>query len=213
MIDDLVTRGVDEPYRMFTSRAEYRLMLRQDNADRRLTPLAHDLGLIDERRWKGFEAKRQEIGRIGGLLENTHDGSSSLAKILRRPEATWEDVASRLPELGGVSREVAMQVEYDAKYVGYIARQEVEIERQRRLEARRIPSVLDYDAIPHLRQEAREKLARVRPADLAQAGRISGITPADIAVLMIHLSAEKSGGVEAKGRGVMHCGGKIEPGR
>jgi tRNA uridine 5-carboxymethylaminomethyl modification enzyme len=198
MNDDLVTRGVDEPYRMFTSRAEYRLMLRQDNADRRLTPLAHELGLIDERRWNRFEAKRREIERIGGLLENTHDGSLSLAKILRRPEATWADVASRLPELGEVSREVALQVEHDAKYAGYIARQEVEIERQRRLESRRIPSVLAYDAIPHLRQEAREKLSRVRPADLAQAGRISGITPADIAVLMIYLSADGSGGAASE---------------
>ena len=114
-----------------------------------------------------------------------------MAKILRRPESTWKDVAARLPELSGVSREVARQVEYDAKYAGYIARQQVEIERQQRLAARRIPGVLDYNAVPHLRQEAREKLARVRPADLAQAGRISGITPADIAVLMIHLTGDR----------------------
>ncbi|MGA2060681.1 MAG: tRNA uridine-5-carboxymethylaminomethyl(34) synthesis enzyme MnmG [Thermoguttaceae bacterium] len=191
MIDDLVTRGVDEPYRMFTSRAEYRLMLRQDNADRRLTPPAHGLGLIDPQRWNKFQVKQEEIERITELLETTHEGSISLAKILRRPESTWKDLAAKLPELSGVSREVSRQVEYDAKYAGYIARQQVEIERQQRLAARRIPGVLDYNAVLHLRQEAREKLARVRPADLAQAGRISGITPADIAVLMIHLTGDK----------------------
>ncbi|MGA2797396.1 MAG: tRNA uridine-5-carboxymethylaminomethyl(34) synthesis enzyme MnmG [Thermoguttaceae bacterium] len=191
MIDDLVTRGVDEPYRMFTSRAEYRLMLRQDNADRRLTPPAHGLGLVDPQRWNKFQAKQEQIERITELLETTHEGSISLAKILRRPEATWKDVAARLPELSGVSRDVARQVEYDAKYAGYITRQQVEIQRQQRLAARRIPGVLDYSAVLHLRQEAREKLARVRPADLAQAGRISGITPADIAVLMIHLTGER----------------------
>ncbi len=191
MIDDLVTRGVDEPYRMFTSRAEYRLMLRQDNADRRLTPPAYGLGLVDGLRWNKFQAKQQEIERIRELLETTHEGSISLAKMLRRPEATWKDVAARLSELSGVSREVARQVEYDAKYAGYIARQQIEIERQQRLAARRIPGVLDYNTIPHLREEAREKLARVRPADLAQAGRISGITPADIAVLMIHLTGNR----------------------
>ena len=188
MIDDLVTRGVDEPYRMFTSRAEYRLMLRHDNADRRLTPLARELGLIDNERWNRFQVKQQEIERLAGMLEHTHEGSFSLAKILRRPESTWENVLARLPELSGVSREVLLQVEYDAKYSGYIDRQKIDIERQNRLAARRIPSNLDYDTIPHLRQEAREKLAKVRPVDLSQAARISGITPADISVLMIFLS-------------------------
>jgi len=191
MIDDLVTRGVDEPYRMFTSRAEYRLLLRHDNADRRLTPLAHGLGLVDQQRWNKFQDKRQEIDRVAALLEHSHEGSISLAKILRRPESTWENVAARLPELSAVPRDVARQVQYDAKYSGYIARQQVDIERQERLAARRIPNILDYNTVPHLRQEAREKLAKIRPVDLSQAARISGITPADISVLMIHLIGDK----------------------
>jgi tRNA uridine 5-carboxymethylaminomethyl modification enzyme len=191
MLDDLVTRGVDEPYRMFTSRAEYRLLLRHDNADRRLTPLAHGLGLIDQQRWDRLQVKQQEIARLAALLENTHDGSFSLAKILRRPESTWEDISARLPELNAASKEVARQVEYDTKYAGYIARQEIDIERQKRLSTRRIPSVLNYATVPHLRQEAKEKLSKIRPAHLGQASRISGITPADIAVLMIYLEGNR----------------------
>ena len=189
MIDDLVTRGVDEPYRMFTSRAEYRLLLRPDNADRRLTPLAHRLGLVEPRRWERLQAKEAEIARLARLLEATHDGSVSLAKRLRRPETTWEELAAVLPELAAASREAAVQVTYDAKYSGYVARQQIDIDRQQRLAARRIPAGLDYDAVPHLRAEAREKLGRVCPLDLAQAARISGITPADLAVLVIHLEA------------------------
>lgn len=191
MIDDLVTRGVDEPYRMFTSRAEYRLLLRQDNADRRLTSLAHDLGLIDDQRWNKFHTKQQEIDRITGLLSKTHDGSFSLLKILRRTESTWATVLAKLPELSGTSMDVARQVEYDAKYAGYIERQQIDIERQTRLSLRHIPSDLDYNTIPHLRGEAREKLSKIRPVDLAQAERISGITPADIAVVMIFLQRNR----------------------
>jgi tRNA uridine 5-carboxymethylaminomethyl modification enzyme len=187
MIDDLVTRGVDEPYRMFTSRAEYRLLLRADNADRRLTPLAYHLGLVGEDRWQKLQTKEAEIARIAGLLDATHCGSVSLAKMLRRPEVTWEDVVARLPELAAAPRDVVMQVTCDAKYAGYIARQQIDIARQQRLAARRIPAELDYQLVPHLRAEAREKLARVRPTDLAQAGRVSGITPADVTVLLIHI--------------------------
>jgi tRNA uridine 5-carboxymethylaminomethyl modification enzyme len=189
MIDDLVTRGVDEPYRMFTSRAEYRLLLRADNADRRLTPLAGRLGLATEQRCRRLDAKQSEISRVAQLLETAHCGSVSLAKMLRRPEVTWSDVVAQLPELGGVSGEVALQATYDAKYAGYIGRQEIEIARQQRLASRRIPQDFDYGAVSHLRAEAREKLARVRPVDLAQAARISGITPADLSVLMIHLGS------------------------
>jgi tRNA uridine 5-carboxymethylaminomethyl modification enzyme len=187
MIDDLVTRGVDEPYRMFTSRAEYRLLLRPDNADRRLTPVANRLGLVDRRRVERLEAKEAEIARIMRLLESTYCDSASLAKTLRRPEISWTDVVARLPELASVSAESAVQATYDAKYAGYVARQQIDIARQQRLASRHIPDAFDYDAVPHLRAETREKLAQVRPADLAQAARISGITPADLSVLMIHL--------------------------
>lgn len=188
MIDDLVTRGVDEPYRMFTSRAEYRLLLRHDNADRRLTPLGRRIGLVDNARFERLRHKQEEIARVERLLESVRDGRTTLGKLLCRPETTWKDLVARLPELAGVSREVADQVTWDAKYSGYVARQEVEIQRQRRLAARRIPADFDFSRVDHLRVEAREKFARVRPLDLAQAGRISGITPADLAVLLVHLS-------------------------
>jgi tRNA uridine 5-carboxymethylaminomethyl modification enzyme len=187
MIDDLVTRGVDEPYRMFTSRAEYRLLLRADNADRRLTPRAKAIGLVDEARWTQFQRKQREIERITKLLQNTHEGSFSLEKILRRPETTWEEMIGKLPDLISTPQQVAMQVMYDTKYAGYLARQQIEIERGRRLVDKRIPHDFDYADVCHLRQEAREKFARVQPMNLAQASRISGVTPADLTVLMLHL--------------------------
>jgi tRNA uridine 5-carboxymethylaminomethyl modification enzyme len=200
LIDDLVTRGVDEPYRMFTSRAEYRLSLRHDNADRRLTPLGRELGLIDDERWQRLQAKLRQIDEITELLETTHQalstpaapssrgaGHSSLAKLLRRTEVQWPDLVARLPVLAAVPEEVAEQITCDIKYAGYLERQEIDVERQRRLAGKRIPESFDYARVVHLRMEAREKLARVRPLSLAQAGRISGITPADLAVLMVHL--------------------------
>lgn len=187
LIDDLVTRGVDEPYRMFTSRAEFRLSLRQDNADRRLTPLGRQIGLIGDDRWQRLAAKEAEIATALAVLEATRVGDSGLLRLLRRPEFTWSDVIREAPVLASISRDAALEVEYDVKYAGYIARQEIDVARQRRLAEKRIPSGFNFAAITHLRTEAREKLSRVQPVTLAQATRISGITPADIALVMVHL--------------------------
>ncbi len=187
LIDDLVTRGVDEPYRMFTSRAEYRLLLRQDNADRRLTPLGRQLGLVDAERWNRLLRKEAEIAQMVHVLDSVQVGGASLAKLLRRPEITWSELITLHPPLAACSLEAAEQVSYDVKYAGYVARQEIEIARQQRLAEKRIPPSFDFASIAHLRAEAREKLARVRPESLAQASRISGITPADLALVMIHL--------------------------
>ncbi len=192
MIDDLVTRGVDEPYRMFTSRAEYRLRLRHDNADRRLTPLAHRLGLVDEDRRQRLQSKEAEIARVVHLLDTTRSGEIPLARLLRRPEVTWDDLVCELPELRAVPGEVAQQLVHDARYAGYVAREDSDVARQRRLAERRIPDDFDFRSLDHLRTEAREKLSRIRPVNLSQAARISGITPADLAVLMVHLDGRAS---------------------
>jgi tRNA uridine 5-carboxymethylaminomethyl modification enzyme len=190
LIDDLVTCGVDEPYRMFTSRAEYRLLLRHDNADRRLTPLAHQYGLVGYERWSRLEQKIDQINSIAALLEKTPLGGVPLSKFLRRPDATWTDAITRLPMLANADPIVAQQVLCDLKYSGYISRQQIEIDRQVRLSQKRIPEAFNYDGIVHLRAEAREKLSRIRPRDLSQASRVSGITPADIALLMVHLEGK-----------------------
>jgi tRNA uridine 5-carboxymethylaminomethyl modification enzyme len=188
LIDDLVTCGVDEPYRMFTSRAEYRLLLRQDNADRRLTPLGREMGLVDESRWQRLEAKQAAIRHVSQLLDTHRCDGLSLTQGLRRPETTWEMVAAQSPELAAVAPEIAEQVTYDVKYAGYVLRQHQQVARQQRLAEKRIPENFDYTRITHLRTEARQKLARIQPVSLAQASRISGITPADIALLMAYLS-------------------------
>jgi len=187
MIDDLVTRGVDEPYRMFTSRAEHRLRLRQDNADRRLTPLGRAVGLVDDARFRRLQEKEAQIGRVNALLEATRSGGLSLAQLVRQTETTWQHLTALLPELAGVRPDVVEQILYDAKYAGYLGREDARIAVQERLAGRRIPEGFDFSLVGHLRAEAREKLARIRPVDLAQAGRISGITPADVAVLLVHL--------------------------
>jgi tRNA uridine 5-carboxymethylaminomethyl modification enzyme len=187
LIDDLVTRGVDEPYRMFTSRAEFRLSLRQDNADRRLTPIGRQIGLVDDERWQRFQRKQSEIAQVLARSRTTHIGGDTLEKLLRRPEVTWANLAAQVPELADVAPQVAQQVEYDVKYAGYVARQEMEVERLERLQEKRIPTSFDYSSLLQLRIEAREKLTKIRPITLAQASRISGITPADVAILLVHL--------------------------
>lgn len=187
LIDDLVTCGVDEPYRMFTSRAEYRLLLRQDNADRRLTPLGRTLGLVDDRRWNRWQQKSQESDQIRQILGAKRIENQPAEKFLRRPEIQWEDVVERIPALAEFDSEVSQQSAWDIKYAGYVSRQQQQVERMQRLAEKRIPDSLDYELIGHLRTEARQKLARIRPVSLAQASRISGITPADIALLMAHI--------------------------
>ena len=193
LIDDLVTCGVDEPYRMFTSRAEFRLLLRQDNADRRLTPLGYERGLVDGERYGRLQRKIEQIDAIQSLLEATRHDGQSIAHYARRPEIEWSDLGRLLPELMAVDPEAARQALFDIKYAGYVARQQTDVNRQRRLADKRIPHPFDYSRIAQLRAEAREKLTRIQPANLAQASRISGITPADIALVMVHLDRSPAG--------------------
>ena len=182
LIDDLITKGTTEPYRMFTSRAEYRLILRQDNADLRLSELGHHIGLLPPRNYQRFLEKREAIRTELERLENTRVGPISLAQMLRRPTVTYRDLPGRNDTL---SEEVVQQVEISLKYNGYINRQETEVAKFRVLEGKRIPAWMDYNSIPSLRTEARQKLTKTRPATLGQASRISGVSPADISLLMI----------------------------
>jgi tRNA uridine 5-carboxymethylaminomethyl modification enzyme len=187
LIDDLVTRSVDEPYRMFTSRAEYRLLLRHDNADRRLTARGQAIGVVEPERWQRLRDKESEISRVRTWLVENRSEQVTLERWLRRPEVDWAAIVARSPELADVSPEVASQVVIDVKYSGYVERQEQQVERQARLSEKRIPPQLDYGKLTQLRFEARQKLSQIRPLTLAQAGRISGITPADIALLLAYI--------------------------
>jgi tRNA uridine 5-carboxymethylaminomethyl modification enzyme len=205
LVDDLVTKEIHEPYRMFTSRAEHRLLLRHDNADLRLTPLAGELGLVDAARVAAVEHKREQAERLladlrgrrvfpsaavnAALVEagvGALSAESTAEELLRRPEVRYTQLqaALDLPEQPAV---VVEQVEVQAKYGGYLAKQQREVERVRRMETRRLPTDFDYGAIRGLRNEARQVLARFRPATLGQASRLAGINPADVAVLLIAL--------------------------
>jgi tRNA uridine 5-carboxymethylaminomethyl modification enzyme len=193
LIDDLVTRGVDEPYRMFTSRAEYRLLLRHDNADRRLTPLGRRIGLVSEPAWRRFQDKERGIEELTAVLRAHRHGVDTLEKCLKRTEVEWDQLCELSPGLRAWNERPAVrdQVILEAKYSGYIDRQAAQVERFQRMESRVIPQHFDYQAVPQLRAEAREKLGRIRPTSLGQAGRISGICPADLAVLVIYLDGER----------------------
>ena len=210
LIDDLVTKGTNEPYRMMTSRSEYRLILRQDNADLRLCAVGHRLGLVSAERLAAVDRKYESVRRETARLEDRHlapgeainallaergtaplSSGASLAELIRRPQISYADLAPFDPERPALPRAVVNAVEIDLKYEGYIRRQLKQVEEFARLESRSLPAELDYDAVTGLRIEAREKLKKIRPENLGQAGRISGVSPADLSVLMIWLEKNK----------------------
>jgi len=184
LIDDLITKGTSEPYRMFTSRAEYRLLLRQDNADMRLSRIGYEAGLLPLRNYKKFETKENSIGEELSRLKSTYICKDLMAKVLSRPEMNYQELPGKNSNL---DQEVVQQVEIAIKYAGYIERQEIEVSRLKNLEDKMIPNSFDYSVVPSLRLEARQKLAKIRPVTIGQAGRISGVSPADISILIIWL--------------------------
>lgn len=210
LIDDLVTKGCSDPYRMMTSRSEYRLILRQDNADLRLTPLGHEIGLISEARWQGFQKKRSLIEAerkraMGAVLSPTPalndllvsretspvQTGVRLSELLKRPQLNYRLLKPFDPSRPDLPDEIFEQVEIDLKYEGYIKRQQTQIDEMRRLEGKKLPDRIDYFTITGLRKEAQEKLQKIRPENVGQASRISGVSPADISVLLVHLASEK----------------------
>ena len=192
LIDDLITKGTTEPYRMFTSRAEYRLLLRQDNADLRLCEISREIGLLSARQYEVFQDKKAQFECELERIRTTRQDNCTLEQLLKRNDFTH----AKLPQpSGGISQEVAEQVEITVKYAGYIARQETEIEKFKKMEARAIPEWLDYDQIQGLRTESRQKLKEIQPATVGLASRISGINPTDVGLLMVWI---KRGRVESK---------------
>ena len=206
LIDDLVTKGTEEPYRIMTSRSEYRLLHRQDNADQRLTHIGAAVGLVPPERLQQVEEKYAAVKREMHRLESTGvpasealnkmlesresapvANSARLADLLRRPGVTYDDLTEFDPNRPALSAAVTEEVEIQVKYAGYLARQEKQVEEFRKEESRRLPEDLDYMSIGGLRLEARQKLQEIKPLSIGQAGRISGVSPADIAVLLIYL--------------------------